>query len=98
MRTVTWDVIPRDWRDPPPEVIVQRVLDSVRPGSIVLLHDGDNTNQGTSRAATLAALPGLIDGLRAKGYRIVGLDELLSAPAYLSSCSGLSQQAAQRQS
>ena len=89
MRTVTWDVIPRDWKRPPPEEIVQRVLDSVQPGSIVLLHDGDDTNQGSDRSQTLAALPGIIDGLRAKGYRFVRLDELLSAPAYLSTCDGL---------
>lgn len=86
MHTVTWDVIPRDWKNPPPDVIVQRVLSSVKPGSIILLHDGYNTSQGVDRSATLAAIPGIINGLRAKGYHIVRLDELLSVPAYLPSC------------
>jgi len=86
MRTVTWDVIPRDWKDPPPDEIVRRVLDSVKPGSIILLHDGKDTDQQTDRSATLNALPGIIDGLRAKGYRIVRLDKLLSVPAYVESC------------
>jgi peptidoglycan-N-acetylglucosamine deacetylase len=86
MKTVTWDVIPRDWKDPPPEVIVQRVLDSAKPGSIILLHDGQDTEQDIDRSATLNALPGIIEGLRAKGYKIVRLDQLLSIPAYLEDC------------
>jgi peptidoglycan/xylan/chitin deacetylase (PgdA/CDA1 family) len=88
MKAVTWDVIPRDWKDPPSDVIVSRVLNSVQPGSIILLHDGDNTNQGTDRSRLLDALPGIIDGLRAKGYDIVRLDKLLSMSAYLPTCDG----------
>ena len=91
MTTVTWDVIPRDWKDPPPGVIAQRVLDDVRPGSIILLHDGYNTTQGADRSATLNALPAIIEGLRARDYDIVRLDELLDKPAYLPSCDGVSQ-------
>lgn len=89
MKTVDWDVIPRDWKDPPPEEIVSRVLDSVKPGSIILLHDGDNTNDGTDRSATLAALPGIINGLRERGYEFARLDELLSVDPYLPSCDGM---------
>ncbi len=37
-----------------------------RSGNIILLHDG-----GGDRAETVAALPILIDTLRAKGYRFV---------------------------
>ena len=91
MTTVTWDVIPRDWKDPPPDVIAQRVLDDVKPGSIILLHDGYNTTQGADRSATLNALPAIIEGLRARGYDVVRLDELLDRPAYLPSCDGASQ-------
>ena len=87
MKTITWDVIPRDWKDPPPEEIVRRVLDSVRPGSIILLHDGKDTDHHADRSATLNALPGIIEGLRTKGYKIVRLDKLVSVPAYLESCS-----------
>lgn len=91
MKTITWDVIPRDWKDPPPSEIVSRVLDSVRPGSIILLHDGDDTNQTTDRSATLAALPGIIDGLRERGYSVVRLDRLLGVPGYLPTCDGLKE-------
>lgn len=93
MTAVTWDVIPRDWKDPPAQTIVSRVLDSVKPGSIILLHDGDDTNQGTDRSATLEALPGIINGLRSRGYDIVRLDQLLGLPGYLPTCDGLKGEA-----
>jgi peptidoglycan/xylan/chitin deacetylase (PgdA/CDA1 family)/predicted MFS family arabinose efflux permease len=89
MTTVTWDVIPGDWKDPAPEVIVQRVLDDAQAGSIVLLHDGYNTDSKANRSATLNALPGIIEGLRAKGLEPVRLDELLGQPGYLATCEGV---------
>lgn len=46
--------------------------DDQKCGSIILLHDG-----GGNREQTLRALPLIIDGLRAKGYDIVPLYELL---------------------
>ena len=92
MRAVGWDVQPSDWKNPPPETIVKRVLDSVKPGSIVLLHDGSDTQQGVDRSATLNALPGIIQGLRDEGYRFVRLDELLGLPPYLTACDGLQEQ------
>ena len=62
---------PHDWGEPggvppaPAAVIVQRVLEQARAGTgnIVLLHDG-----GGDRSKTVAALPQIIDGLRAAGY------------------------------
>ena len=41
-------------------------------GSIILLHDG-----GGDRSATVAALPVLIDALRAHGYTIVPVSALM---------------------
>jgi peptidoglycan/xylan/chitin deacetylase (PgdA/CDA1 family) len=71
-RVAGWTVDPADWRRPPAAVIVRRVVGGVRPGAIVLLHDG-----GGERSQTIAALPGIITQLKAKGYRFVTLDELL---------------------
>jgi peptidoglycan-N-acetylglucosamine deacetylase len=56
-----WNVDPRDWANPPASVICRRVVTNVRPGSIVLLHDG-------SAANTVEALPCIIKRLRAQGY------------------------------
>ncbi len=71
---------PPDWgrgrRVPPAaaSVIVQRVLEQAHAngGNIVLLHDG-----GGDRSHTVEALPQIIDGLRAAGFQIVPVSELL---------------------
>jgi peptidoglycan-N-acetylglucosamine deacetylase len=41
-------------------------------GNIILLHDG-----GGDRTATVEALPAIIQGLRARGFKIVSVEELL---------------------
>ena len=61
-----WAVDTRDWTRPGVEAIVASVLDGVTPGAIVLLHDG-----GGDRSETVAALPRIIDGLRARGYTFI---------------------------
>jgi peptidoglycan/xylan/chitin deacetylase (PgdA/CDA1 family) len=68
-RVVLWDVDPRDWvRGHSPGGIVRAVLSAVKPGAIVELHDG-----GPNAAALLAALPRIIEGIRAKGLRFGAL-------------------------
>ena len=76
--TVTWDVDTIDWRpvvnDPPgptADQIVSKVLDQARNGSIVLSHLGGYH--------TFAALPRVVAGLRAAGFELVNLDELLGS-------------------
>ena len=72
--TVLWDLEP----DSDPEIgrdptrIVDHVLRNVRPGSIVVLHV-----EVPSRAPGRAALPSLIGALRAAGYELVTVSELL---------------------
>jgi peptidoglycan-N-acetylglucosamine deacetylase len=58
-----WTVDPRDWSRPGTSAIISRVLNNVRPGSIVLLHDG-----GGNRSQTVAALPSILKTLKARGY------------------------------
>lgn len=72
MTTVLWDVDPMDWARPGTDAIVQRVLSAVRNGSIVLMHDG-----GGPRDETLQALPRIIAGLRARGFALLTVPELL---------------------
>jgi peptidoglycan/xylan/chitin deacetylase (PgdA/CDA1 family) len=68
-RLVLWSVDPADWRPgTTPGQIAQRVLGAVRPGSIVILHDG-----GGDRSATVAALPRIIKGIRRRGLRLVAI-------------------------
>ena len=42
-------------------------------GNIILLHDG-----GGDRTATVQALPAVIEGLRARGFKIVSVEALLN--------------------
>ncbi|MFG1820491.1 polysaccharide deacetylase family protein [Kribbella sp. NPDC049174] len=58
-----WSVDPRDWTRPGSSVIARRVLAKVRPGSVILLHDG-----GGNRSQTVAALPTILRTLKARGY------------------------------
>ncbi len=75
--TVGLHVDTNDWLHPPADVIVDRVLDRVTDpnpdmkGHVILLHDS-----GGDRSQTVAALPKLIDTLRAKGYKFVPVSEL----------------------
>ncbi len=75
-----WSVESEDYYVGAP-LIVDNVLRGVKPGSIVLLHDG-----GGDRTPTVQALPQIIDALRRQGYRFVTVPELMaiatkSAPA-----------------
>ncbi len=72
MRTITWDVDPTDWANPGSGAVYSRVVGAAQPGSIILMHDG-----GGDRSGTLAALPSIIDTLRARGYRFATVTALL---------------------
>ncbi|HET6497101.1 MAG TPA: polysaccharide deacetylase family protein, partial [Thermoleophilia bacterium] len=72
-RVIMWDVDPQDWRQPGASVIAARVLSRVRSGSIVVMH---------LRSQTAAALPAILRGLRARGYKAVSLPELFRAAGY----------------
>jgi peptidoglycan/xylan/chitin deacetylase (PgdA/CDA1 family) len=72
MRTIAWDVDPADWTDPGSGAVYSRVVEAAQPGSIVLMHDG-----GGDRGGTLAALPSIVDTLRARGYGFATVSTLL---------------------
>ncbi|HEY0412852.1 MAG TPA: glycosyltransferase [Allosphingosinicella sp.] len=71
-----------DWQRPGARAIVDNAVREVmagnaeRSGNVVLLHDG-----GGNRAETVAALPALIDALRARGYRFVPVSALAGLDA-----------------
>ncbi|HWQ60912.1 MAG TPA: polysaccharide deacetylase family protein [Negativicutes bacterium] len=68
---VLWDIDPHDWARPPVDNVVGTVLRRAAPGSIVLLHDGQYP------LPTAKALAIIIDRLRAEGYELVTVSELL---------------------
>jgi len=86
MTMVTWDDSAGDWATDDGDLVAGRILDKVKPGSIILLHDGIDGNIGADRSVILRALPLIIEGLRERGLEPVRLDELLGRPGYLPSC------------
>ncbi|MCB0869279.1 MAG: polysaccharide deacetylase family protein [Solirubrobacterales bacterium] len=72
MKVVNWDVDTSDWKLPGAGAIASTIVHRVRPGSIVLMHDG-----GGPRGGTVDALSSAIRGLRRRGYKLVTVSELL---------------------
>jgi peptidoglycan/xylan/chitin deacetylase (PgdA/CDA1 family) len=66
--TALWTDDPGDWARIPGDVILQRSLDRLENGAILLLHDGIQQ--------TLDILPQLISEARARGYKFVTLSQL----------------------
>ena len=74
-----WSNMPKDWTRPGTAVIVKRTLDKLKPGDIILLHDGDSVYVGGDRSQTVEALPAILDGIAARGLTPVTLSELAKA-------------------
>jgi cellulose synthase/poly-beta-1,6-N-acetylglucosamine synthase-like glycosyltransferase/peptidoglycan/xylan/chitin deacetylase (PgdA/CDA1 family)/spore germination protein YaaH len=75
--TVGERIDPRDWvKGVSADGIVSEIRSELQsaddPGHVILLHDA-----GGDRSATVAALPRILEGLQAQGYRFVPLSELL---------------------
>lgn len=76
--TIQWDIDTVDWKGVSQTQIVNKVVNNVQPGSIVLMHTG------AGASGTPGALPEIIKQLKAKGYKFVTVSEILnlhSAPA-----------------
>lgn len=86
MRTVLWDVEVADWSETDADRLAANVLERLRPGSIVLLHDGADGVPGADRSVLLRALPTILDGIQAHGWRAVRVDTLLNESGYLDRC------------
>jgi peptidoglycan/xylan/chitin deacetylase (PgdA/CDA1 family) len=72
-RCLAYDVDPLDYTDPSSGVITRRLLEQVRPGSIVSLHLG--------HPGTVNALPGIFRGLEQRGLRPVTMTDLMRGAA-----------------
>jgi cellulose synthase/poly-beta-1,6-N-acetylglucosamine synthase-like glycosyltransferase/peptidoglycan/xylan/chitin deacetylase (PgdA/CDA1 family) len=75
--TVGEQIDPVDWALPGVATIIKRAVNGVtdpnptKRGSVILLHDA-----GGDRSQTVAALPAMIDELKAKGYKFVPISDL----------------------
>lgn len=87
MVSVEWAEDSADWTSAKSEKIIANVLNKVRPGDIILLHDGMDLIHGADRRETLQALPLIIKKLKDHGYRFVTIPELIGIPLSTADCS-----------
>jgi peptidoglycan/xylan/chitin deacetylase (PgdA/CDA1 family) len=76
LRTVLWSLSAFDWSQKDHVKIARRVLRKVKPGTIIVLHDADNTGR-CDRTPTVNALSLILEGLRARGLKIAPLSQIL---------------------
>ncbi|MFI6516232.1 polysaccharide deacetylase family protein [Spirillospora sp. NPDC050679] len=69
---VMWSVDPLDWSARDSATVERRVVKGARPGRILLMHD--------IHPSTVAAVPGILRRLAAKGYVFVTVSELYGRP------------------
>jgi len=75
---VAWSVRGRDGlRGADAKRVAARIARGLAPGAIVLLHDAAERDDFVP--ASIAALPEVLSAIRAKGLRVLGLDELISS-------------------
>lgn len=73
-RIILWSICVENQRIKTAEQMARRVIKAVRPGMIILAHDGR-----LDRSQTVEALPMIIESCQQKGYQFVTLEELLAA-------------------
>lgn len=70
MKSILWSVDPLDWKYRNATRVANEILENTRPGGIVLAHD--------IHPSTIAAMPAALDGLLAKGFKFVTVEELIT--------------------
>ena len=80
---VEWSVATEEHHAASRQGIARSIVARVRPGAIILLHDGFETQQGYNTSTTIEAVPLIIEALRAKGYQLVTVPQLLKAEQHL---------------
>jgi peptidoglycan/xylan/chitin deacetylase (PgdA/CDA1 family) len=76
LTVIGWDIRPFDTRRPDDRVL-EKVLKKIRNGSIILLHDD---RKGAGEWAPF--MRALATGIKARGFSIVGLEELVGVKPY----------------
>ncbi|WP_245526921.1 polysaccharide deacetylase family protein [Coriobacterium glomerans] len=83
---VGWNIDSGDWLLKGAKSVTDTVIGSVQPGSIIFLTDNSSVS-----AQTAASLPALIDGLKAQGYELLTLSDLVATDKELAAGLDLSQ-------
>lgn len=72
---ISCDVWSWDWTTQNPDRITETVLGKVKPGSIIVLHDGMAGKENANRSGTIEATDRIITALKQDGYRFVQMSE-----------------------
>ena len=74
---VNWSVDTRDYLRSTPDALVARAMRQMAPGRIIIFHDG-----GGNRQASVDAVRTLLPRLRAEGYTVTTVSDLLRRAGY----------------
>ena len=78
LRYAAWSHRAFDTLDSAPARIARRLTRGLMPGAVILLHDGRNARDAAGRPVLETVLPALLQGLQARGLRVVDLPTLLA--------------------
>lgn len=68
-KTVMWSADTIDWQRPASEIIVQRAINKIEDGGIILMHPTE---------PSLKALPDILESLEQRGFELVTVSRLIS--------------------
>lgn len=72
LAVVNWSADTIDWRDQNTAIVRERAVSRATPGGIILMHD--------TLPTTIAAVPGIISDLQARGYTLVPAGDVIGTP------------------
>jgi polysaccharide deacetylase family sporulation protein PdaB len=73
----SWNHDSKDWQKPGFHRIVMNVILDIKPGNIILMHDG-----GGDRSQTVKALKFILPELKRQGYELISVSDLLLRSGY----------------
>ncbi|MCF7858066.1 MAG: polysaccharide deacetylase family protein [Candidatus Cloacimonetes bacterium] len=79
-KVIMWNIPTKDFKEPYPEVIISRIYNRLKPGSIIVLHDSGLSRNGKNidRKATIAAVKEIVQELPKRGYQFKTISELIN--------------------
>ena len=95
LRVVNFSLRSRDTGSINPNALLRRLQRRIRPGAIVVFHDGSDVDPRPDRSVLLAVLPPFLEHLQRQGLQACSVSALLEGkpgltPAFCDSTSGAS--------
>jgi len=76
LEPVMWNVTGYDWNAPSAEHIERKVVNRVRGGDVILLHDGGHLQMGADRSRTVIATDRLIARYKSEGFDFITIPQM----------------------